>query len=144
MKTDILKEEYIPQIAQIEKETFFHPWSENAFLEELKNENAFYTILEQDGLVLAYGGFWQIFNEAHITNIAVKKEYRHRGLGRQLCTQLIKSAKEKGITAMTLEVRVSNKNAIALYKSLGFTSCGVRPKYYPDGEDALIMWLEEL
>ena len=57
---------------------------------------------------------------------------------------LIEDAKNNGITAMTLEVRASNEPAIKLYEKMGFASAGVRPKYYPDGEDAVIMWLEEI
>ena len=80
-------------------------------------------------------------DEAHITNIAVKAGNRGKGIGTLLMSELISRARLLGIKAMTLEVKDINLPAIALYKSFGFTVEGVRPRYYNNLHDALIMWL---
>ena len=139
-----LKDEFLEQIDEIEQASFSHPWSMDAYKKEIENQVAHYLVLTNEGEVCAYGGYWQIFAEGHITNIAVKNEFRKQGLGTELVKALIEDAKNNGITAMTLEVRASNEPAIKLYEKMGFASAGVRPKYYPDGEDAVIMWLEEI
>lgn len=146
MKTEIhnLEEGLLDEIDLIEKAAFKFPWSKLSYYAEIDNPDAIYKVITVDGQVVAYGGFHKIFDEAHITNIAVKENFRKRGFGKMLMEALIEEAKAREITAMTLEVRVSNENAVRLYEGFGFKSAGVRPKYYPDGEDAFIMWLEEI
>ena len=75
--------------------------------------------------------------------MAVHPQERRRGLGSQILQKLIDEGLAEGVTDVTLEVRVSNAPAIALYKSFGFEEAGVRPHYYQDKEDALIMWLHQ-
>lgn len=146
MKAEIhnLNEKFLDEIDIIEKASFKHPWSKLSYFAEIAEPNAIYKVITVEDEVVAYGGFHQIFDEAHITNIAVKESFRHQGFGKMLMDALIKEAKERKIVAMTLEVRVSNVNALKLYEKFGFKSAGVRPKYYPDGEDAFIMWLEDI
>lgn len=146
MKTEIhnLQEQFLDEIDEIEKSTFKDPWSRSAYMGEVYKENAYYKVITVDNEVVAYGGFHKIFDEAHITNIAVKESFRNRGFGKMLMEALTEEAKKLEIFSMTLEVRVSNENAVKLYEKMGFKSAGVRPKYYPDGEDAFIMWLEDL
>lgn len=139
---DILKKEYIPQICEIEKEAFLSPWSAKSFEGELDNTAAYYTIALNNGHVAGYGGFWRILDEGHITNIAVARSYRGQGIGKAVLAQMIKRAAALKIERMTLEVRVSNVAAIRLYEKFGFVTLGARPKYYENGEDALIMWME--
>lgn len=146
MKTEILNldERFLDEIDLIENESFKDPWSKNAYSDEIKNSVANYKVITVDDKCIAYGGFWKILDEGHITNICVKKEFRKKGYGKMLMDALIQEAKNQGVRAMTLEVRVSNLGAIKLYENCGFISAGVRKKYYADNEDALIMWLEEL
>lgn len=146
MKAEIhnLQEKFLDEIDIIENASFKSPWSKNAYASEIYNESAFYKVITVNGEVVAYGGFHKIFDEAHITNIAVKESYRKQGFGRMLMDALLEEAKKLEIVAMTLEVRVSNISAVTLYEKIGFKSVGVRPKYYGDGEDAFIMWLEDL
>jgi ribosomal-protein-alanine N-acetyltransferase len=74
-------------------------------------------------------------------NVAVSPERRRAGVARRLISQLLEESGRQ--LPLTLEVRVSNHSAIAMYEGLGFRSAGVRPRYYQDnGEDALIMWLD--
>ena len=146
MKKEILNLEecFLDEIEIIEQESFKDPWSKNAYLEEITNPVANYKVITLDGMCVAYGGYWKILDEAHITNVCVKKEFRQKGYGKMLMDALMLDAKSQGVRAMTLEVRVSNLGAIKLYETCGFKSVGVRKKYYADNEDALIMWLEEL
>ena len=139
---DILKAEYIPQICEIEKEAFLSPWSAKSFEGEPYNTAAHYVIALANGRVAGYGGFWRILDEGHITNIAVERSFRGQGVGKDILEQMIKRAAVQKIERMTLEVRVSNITAIKLYEKFGFVTLGVRPKYYENGEDALIMWME--
>ena len=146
MKAEIhnLEEKFLDEIDIIEKASFKFPWSKLSYYVEINEPDAIYKVITVENEVVAYGGFHKIFDEAHITNVAVKESFRHQGFGKMLMDALIKEAKERKIVAMTLEVRVSNVNALKLYEKFGFKSAGVRPKYYPDGEDAFIMWLEDI
>lgn len=132
----------IKAIGEIEKEAFTTPWTENAFHNELTNNHfARYMVMELDGRIAGYAGMWLIMDEAHITNIAVRREYRGRKLGERLLRELKATASYFGARRMTLEVRVSNRIAQNLYEKLGFRVEGVRRAYYSDNnEDALIMW----
>lgn len=146
MKTEIrfLEEGFLDKIIEIENDSFRYPWSRDAYKAEIENKLATYLVVLQDGDVVAYGGFWKVLDEADITNIAVKRDCRGQGIGKMLTSALIQEAKKQEIKAITLEVRVSNISAIRLYEGCGFKNAGIRKKYYPDGEDAIIMWLEEL
>ena len=84
------------------------------------------------GEVIGYAGAWMIFEEAHITNIAVRKDCRGQGVGEALTRALIQYAANLGVQYMTLEVRKSNLIAQAMYRKLGFEKLGVRKRYYPD------------
>ncbi|WP_020618787.1 ribosomal protein S18-alanine N-acetyltransferase [Paenibacillus daejeonensis] len=136
--------EDVPSICQIEQEAFTSPWTAEAFINELTNNHfARYMVMMLDEDVIGYGGMWTIMDEAHITNIAVRHDYRGRGFGERLLLELQRTAVFFGMNRMTLEVRVSNEQAQRLYRKLGFTPSGVRPGYYSDNnEDALIMWAE--
>ncbi len=135
------------EIAKIEKQCFSAPWSEAEIIREIKtNEIAHYfvaakTLLVGDNeSVLGYVGIWYIAGEGHITNVAVSKGHRRTGIADMLIEALIKNSKEKGINALTLEVRKSNLPAQELYKKHGFICEGVRKNYYDGKEDAIIMW----
>ncbi|MDD2217617.1 MAG: ribosomal protein S18-alanine N-acetyltransferase [Eubacteriales bacterium] len=130
------------EIAEIDAICFALPWSSNALQEDIaENEKAVYIVAEQEDKILGYAGMWIIFDEAHITNVAVRPEFRRLGLGRIIVVTLLSEAVKHGTVCQTLEVRVSNIAAINLYESLGFKGVGVRKGYYSDNnEDALIMW----
>lgn len=136
----------IDGVLEVESLSFSTPWSKKAFeLELTNNKHALYRVVKVDNKVVAYGGVWLLFDEGHVTNIAVHPKYRGCGYGKALLEDMMKCAKESDIKAMTLEVRVSNEAAINLYKQYGFVSVAKRKGYYEDtGEDALIMWRYEL
>ena len=136
-----MQKEDLDMIHQIEEENFSMPWSKADFEEELKNPSAIYLVAELDGVVVGFCGLWNILNEGHITNIAIKKEHQTQGIGTKLIKSLIDYSKEKKIEALTLEVRVSNIKAQHIYEKLGFTNGGLRKDFYQyPKEDAIIMW----
>ncbi len=143
MRTRAMQFADIDAVMDVELTSFVSPWSRDAFENELNNNLGHYLVLEDEDGVVGYAGFWQIFEEGHITNVAIINDKRGRGYGRKLIGDVISRARDLGIERMTLEVRPSNAVAIALYSSFGFKEVGRRPKYYYDtGEDALIMWVE--
>ncbi|MEX0268630.1 ribosomal protein S18-alanine N-acetyltransferase [Leptolyngbyaceae cyanobacterium UHCC 1019] len=91
--------------------------------------------------LFAIGCSWTILEEAHITLLAVDLDYQRQGLGQALLYCLLKAAHDRGLERATLEVRVSNQAAIALYEKFGFQTAGRRKRYYAEtGEDALVLW----
>lgn len=101
--------EDIDDVMVVEKLSFTIPWSKNALIEEvLNNRMAIYITAKVNGKAIGYAGMWKIFDEGHITNIAVHPEYRQNGIGSRLVEKLVDIAKERGIVKMTLEVRKSN------------------------------------
>lgn len=135
-----MTEHDIPGVMEIEQESFTLPWSKESYLGELKNNFATYLVCDYEGDVAAYGGIWVVFEEAHITNIAVGPNFRQQGIGRRLMLELENVARKKKALKILLEVRPSNDAALRLYNSLDYMPTGLRKKYYSDnGEDAIIM-----
>lgn len=132
-----------PGVHAVELESFATPWTLASFIAEMiQNPNAYYVVAETDEII-GFAGLWHIADEGHITNVAVKRQARGLGLGEALLVALIQVARELGLRAMTLEVRVSNTPARSLYEKLGFLYAGTRKRYYQDNnEDAAIYWLE--
>lgn len=132
----------ISQVAIIENATFSSPWSADSFLNETINENNIYLVVEDNDEIVGYCGVWGVVGEGQITNVAVRKENRNQGIGKQMLMKLIDLGKEKGLESFTLEVRESNKSALHLYESIGFYSVGIRKDFYTHPtENAVIMWL---
>jgi ribosomal-protein-alanine N-acetyltransferase len=95
--------------------------------------------------IIGFAGMWNLYDEAHVTTIGVIPEYRGRGLGELLFLAMIEEAIRRRVTWVTLEVRVSNASAQALYAKYGFSVQGRRARYYSDNnEDAFIMWSKSL
>lgn len=95
--------------------------------------------------VAGFAGMWVLYDEAHITTIGVAPDHRGNGLGELLLVELFEAARQRDAEWVTLEVRVSNDSAQALYHKYGFTQQGLRKRYYSDnGEDAYIMWSPSL
>lgn len=132
-------------IYAIEVESFASPWSKESLALDLENPLSYYVVLEEDGDLLAYGAFMVLVDEGHILNLAVAKDYRGQGHGKTLMEAMIQAAQDRGLRAMTLEVRPSNKPALGLYDLYGFEIKGRRKNYYGDNhEDAYILWKEDL
>lgn len=136
-----MMDEDVPAVSAIEEATFSMPWKPDDFREMIRRDNMTYLVVETDGKIVGGAGMRNILGDGEITNVAILAEYRRQGLGKRLLVELLKTGKELGADAFTLEVRAGNEAAIRLYESLGFVSEGVRPDFYErPREDALIMW----
>ncbi len=134
-----MTERDIKAIADLEKECFSEPWSENSLREELSNETARFYVLRDSENLLGYIGANNICNEVYITNVAVNSKYRGNGYGKILVNHLIKQSELERAFFITLEVRKSNENAILLYEKCGFKNVGERKNFYSKPtEDAII------
>ncbi len=132
----------INSIFEIEKATFKNPWSKpSLYYEIVEDELSKVFVVEKDGQLVAYIGFMIIFDEIHIANVAVDKNFRGEGFGDILMKKITEFADENNLK-VTLEVNVHNEVAISLYKKYGFINFGRRKNYYGIDEDAFIMWRE--
>lgn len=140
LKIEPMNESHIEAIAQIEKECFSEPWSEDGIKSELSNETGrFFTAKIFDN-VLGYIGMHIVLDECYIANVAVKESFRRRGVGDALLSFAENTAEKEGCAFISLEVRVSNLSAIALYKKHGYAVMGERKDFYKSPvENALIM-----
>ena len=131
----------LPAVIAIERRSFPTPWSLAMFVLELSKPSGICLAAQVGEDLLGYVICSRYDQVWHLMNIAVEPERRRTGVASRLLTRLLDEA--KGALPFTLEVRVSNRQAIAMYERFGFRSAGVRPRYYHDnGEDALIMWLD--
>ena len=94
--------------------------------------------------VVGYGGLLFAVGDAHVTNIAVAASRQRQGIATRLLAELAFAAIDHGCDALTLEVRVGNVGAQALYREFGFIPAGIRKKYYENVEDAMVMWCNDL
>jgi [ribosomal protein S18]-alanine N-acetyltransferase len=130
----------LPAVISIERRSFPAPWSLAMFVLELSKPSGICLAASADSDLLGYLVCSRYDRVWHLMNVAVAPERRRQGVASRLISQLLAEAGDE--LPFTLEVRVSNGDAIAMYEKLGFRSAGVRPRYYQDnGEDALIMWL---
>jgi ribosomal-protein-alanine N-acetyltransferase len=130
----------VPAIVAIEREVFSDPWPESFFLGELAQSMVYARAAERGGRLAGYLVAWLGPPTAHLGNLAVVSGERRRGVARRLVEDLLERTEALAIRSLTLEVRVSNFAAQALYRGYGFRLAGLRRGYYRDtGEDALIM-----
>ena len=136
--------DHLDEVAELERICFSTPWSRNMLAEELDNLlSAFLVALDDCGRVVGYAGLQVVLDEGCITNIAVRPECRRMGVASQLLQVFLNFAEANKLAFLTLEVRASNYDAIALYGSRGFRSVGRRKNYYEHPkEDAIIMTKE--
>lgn len=133
--------EDLDAIYACEQACFDDPWSYPMLYEDIcENRGAIYLVVLCDHKVVGYCGTHIVLDESHITNICVLPEYRGRGLAKRMMHALQDMSERRGALAMTLEVRVSNRVALHLYRKCGFTVQGIRKKYYRGREDAYVMW----
>ena len=136
--------DHLDEVAELERICFSTPWSRNMLAEELDNAlSAFLVALDDQDRVAGYAGLQVVLDEGYITNVAVRPDCRKQGVASQLLQVFMNFAEGNKLSFLTLEVRASNYDAIALYGSRGFRSVGRRPNYYEHPkEDALIMTKE--
>ncbi len=142
-----LKEEDIDSILKIEQVSFPLPWTKSMFEQELHIPTSHFYVAKalQSKDIIGYAGYWQVVDELHLINIAIKPESRRQGLGKHLLYYILCDGKRLGLKRATLEVRASNLAAQRLYEQIGFKNIALRKNYYADNlEDAIIMWLYNL
>ncbi len=136
---DEMREEDIPQVMEIERESFPSPWSETMF----KNrDRSIFLVARLRGRIIGYAAGFLMTDELHLGNIAVHKDFRGRRIAKKLLQRIIEIARSKKVRLITLEARAGNIPAQNLYRKFGFKTAGRRKGYYQDRkEDAIIMTL---
>ncbi len=130
----------VAAVGEIEEQAFSQPWSRQGFLDALGLDGTLFLVAEEEEKVLGYIGMYSAFEEGEITNVAVDVSDRCRGIGGMLLAEVQKTARQRGLLRIVLEVRVSNESAIRLYEKYGFVKQGVRKGFYDfPKEDAYIM-----
>jgi ribosomal-protein-alanine N-acetyltransferase len=129
----------LPQVLAIERRAFTSPWSLSMFVLELSKPSGIYLAAVRGTEIVGYVICARYVEAYHVMTLAVDPDHRREGIATSLLDAVIERAGEDA--NYTLEVRVSNTGAIALYERYGFRAVGTRPRYYADnGEDAMIMW----
>ena len=139
-----LEQRDLDMVEEIERASYPTPWSRSMFAAELRKPSsiALGAYLEEGELV-GYAFVSRYVDAWHVMNVAVSPAFRRRGIASTLLERLFEVTASDPRRGYTLEVRVSNAEAIRLYERLGFESRGIRRGYYTDNrEDALIMWRE--
>ncbi len=142
-----MEEVHLDSLAELESVCFSQPWSREGLAEELENPLACFVVAQMEGengiQVIGYAGMHCVVGECYITNVAVFPQYRRQGAAKALVQYLIDFAKGQDGEFISLEVRNSNENAIALYERLGFRTVGVRRNFYSaPTEDGRIMTIK--
>ena len=135
-----MEQSHVAPIAALEKLCFSDPWSENSIAYELTSRLSYWLVAVENGEVVGYIGSQSVLGESDMMNVAVHPDHRRKGIAEALVLALAKDLKERDNVCLTLEVRVSNAPAIALYEKLGFAQVGLRKNYYRNPkEDARIL-----
>lgn len=140
VKVRALTKADIQTVLDIDMELFPEQWSRDGWERELSgNGISYYYVLEKDGLFLGYGGYWLVFDEAQITRLGIVPGQQNKGYGDVLVKTLLQKAREQEAKFITLEVRENNLPALRLYEKNGFAKQGIRPKYYANKDNAILM-----
>jgi ribosomal-protein-alanine N-acetyltransferase len=137
---------HLRSVVRIEEEAYPRPWSATLFLSELAQRSSRrYTVGTIGPIVVGYVGLMIVEDDGHITTLTVDPGWHHRGIGTVLLLDVARAATGLGVRHLTLEVRVGNDPAQALYRRFGFAPVGIRKNYYAEtGEDAIIMWVHDI
>jgi ribosomal-protein-alanine N-acetyltransferase len=137
-----MRRRHVRAVLRIEQQVYPRPWTHSLFVSELAlRSTRAYFVARAGRDVVGYAGLMMTLSDGHVTTIAVDPAWHRNKIGQRLLLALAREAILRGATALTLEVRLSNHGAQALYRRFGFTPVGVRKGYYVDtNEDALVMW----
>jgi len=141
-----MRKRHVRAIRSIDKQVYVKPWSAAMYHDELRQrDRRAYYVAHHDNRLAGYGGAMIVHDEGHITSVAVAPHAQGLGIATRLMIAVHRSCLRHNISAMTLEVRVSNERAQDLYRRFGYAPAGVRSGYYEDnGEDALVMWCHDV
>ena len=137
-----LRRRHLRSVMRIENQVYPHPWTLALFLGELNlRTGRAYVAARVEGTVVGYAGVMFAAEESHVTTIAVDPAWQRSKIGSRLLAHLVRVSREHGVRDVTLEVRMANESAQAMYRRFGFEAAGVRRGYYAEtNEDALVMW----
>jgi ribosomal-protein-alanine N-acetyltransferase len=141
-----MRRRHLRPVLRIEAQVYPRPWTMSLFLSELAlRHNRVYLVALHEGEVVGYAGLMVTPDGGHVTTIAVDPARQRQGIATHLLLDLTREAVARGVDAMTLEVRLGNHGAQALYRMFGYVPVGVRKNYYPEtNEDALVMWAHDV
>jgi ribosomal-protein-alanine N-acetyltransferase len=141
-----MRRRHLRGVLRIETEVCPRPWSMGLFLSEIGNRpDRYYVVARSGGAVVGYAGLMVAGGEGHVTTLAVAPEAQRRKVGTRLLLAVVRWAGEHGCASLSLEVRMGNAGAQALYRHFGFVPAGVRRNYYAEtNEDALVMWAHDI
>jgi ribosomal-protein-alanine N-acetyltransferase len=141
-----MQRHHLREVRRIDELVYPKPWSLSLFRQELAmTDTRVYVVAKIGDVQVGHAGMMLVVGEGHITTVAVDPEWQGRGIASRLLVAQHRTAIQRGATAMTLEVRVSNRRAIDLYRRFGYAPAGVRRNYYSEeGEDALVMWAHDV
>ena len=141
-----MRRRHLRSVLRIEALVYPRPWSLSLFMSELAlRSTRAYWVARVDGAVVGYCGLMVTGEDGHVTTLAVDPAMHRRGIGTRLLLALAGEAIRRGVTGLTLEVRMSNHPAQELYRKFGFRPAGVRRNYYVEtNEDALVMWADDV
>ena len=133
----LMKIQDLDEISNNLEKDFDDFWNYNVFKSELENPNSKYFICKLNNEIVGFAGVVIVLDEADITNIVVKKDFRNKGIGNALLNYLIEFCKSKNLSKINLEVSSNNDIAINLYKKFGFKQVGNRKNYYQNSDGLL-------
>lgn len=139
---DEVRDDDLDEVHAIERASFPAPWRLEFFESELRADWRFNIVARRGGRIVGYLFAMWLFDELHVNKIAVVEDERRRGIADVLMARCFEFAGKNGIRTISLEVRKSNRGAQEFYRHLDFKSAYVRPRYYPDGEAAVVMTRE--
>lgn len=129
----------LDRVLLVEADCYPHPWTGEMFVAELDAPHGRIELCVDGEELAGFMVCWYLLGELHVLNVATAPRYRRRGIAAALLRRAFDRARTEGLEKAFLEVRKGNAGAIALYRRFGFEDVAVRPRYYSDGEDALIM-----
>lgn len=136
------REELLPQVQRIEQQCFSLPWTEAMIRMQLQPDSHVFLTAETEGVVVGYVGMLYVLDEGYISNVAVRPDFRRRGVAEALLRALEARSRALRLSFLTLEVRAGNAAAVALYEKRGYRVVGRRKNYYEKPtEDAILMTL---
>jgi ribosomal-protein-alanine N-acetyltransferase len=141
-----MRRRHLRSVLRIEALVYPRPWSLSLFMSELALRGSrAYFVARVDGVVTGYSGLMLTGEDAHVTTIAVDPAWHRHKIGTRMLLNLAREARRRGARHLTLEVRMSNEPAQAMYRRFGFRPAGIRKNYYVEtNEDALVMWADDI
>ncbi|HLY82443.1 MAG TPA: ribosomal protein S18-alanine N-acetyltransferase [Acidimicrobiales bacterium] len=141
-----MRRRHLRAVLRIEAQVYPRPWSLPLFMSELNlRTSRVYYVARVEGVVVGYAGLMLTGDDGHVTTIAVDPAWHRHKIGSRLLVNLVRQGLARGAKHVTLEVRVSNSGAQAMYRAFGFRPAGIRKNYYVEtNEDALVMWTDDI